>query len=131
MSWPQTHFPSPACGGGGREARGGGSLHSVSVARGDTPTPTLPRKRERERTFFVVAIKSNFIVLLTRRRQHRVRCRGPWPLWRGEPDQAALDVVAAPFAQHHGGFLVLHPFRHRLDVQAVREVDQRMHEGAI
>ena len=42
---------------------GGGSLHSGSVARGDTPTPTLPRKRERERTFFVVAINPNFIML--------------------------------------------------------------------
>ena len=63
MSWPQTHFTSPARGGGRREAPGGGSLHSGSVARGDTPTPALPRKRERERTFFVVAIKSNFIML--------------------------------------------------------------------
>jgi hypothetical protein len=45
------------------EAPGGGSLHSGSVARGDTPTPALPRKRERERTFFGVAIKSNFIRL--------------------------------------------------------------------
>jgi hypothetical protein len=49
----------------GRSARsaGGGSLHSGSVARGDTPTPALPRKRERERTFFVVAVKLNFIIL--------------------------------------------------------------------
>jgi hypothetical protein len=63
MSWPQMRFTSPACGGGRREAPGGGSLHSSSVARGDTPTPTLPRKRERERTFFVVAMKPNFIMV--------------------------------------------------------------------
>ena len=42
---------------------GGGSLHSGSVARGDTPTPTLPRKRERERTFLAVAINPNFMML--------------------------------------------------------------------
>jgi hypothetical protein len=28
----------------------GNSLHSGSVTRGGTPTPTLPRKRERERS---------------------------------------------------------------------------------
>jgi hypothetical protein len=33
---------SPACGGGRREAPSGGKL------RCETPTPTLPRKRERE-----------------------------------------------------------------------------------
>ena len=38
------------------EAPGGGSLHSGSVARGDTPTPALPRKRERERAELGVAI---------------------------------------------------------------------------
>jgi NitT/TauT family transport system ATP-binding protein len=41
---------SPACGGGRREAPGGGSLHSGSIIRGDTPTPTLPRKRKRGRS---------------------------------------------------------------------------------
>ncbi len=35
---------------------GGSSLHTGSMTRGDTPTPTLPRKRERGRTFFVEAI---------------------------------------------------------------------------
>jgi len=30
---------------------------------GDTPSPTLPRKRERERTVVEVAIKSDLIML--------------------------------------------------------------------
>jgi hypothetical protein len=55
----------------------------------------------------------------------------PRPLRRGEPDQAALDVVAAPVAQHHRGFLVLHPFGDRLDSEPARQIDQRLHEGAI
>ena len=61
--WPQTRFTSPACGGGRREAPGGGSLHTGSIIRGDTPTPALPCKRERERTSLVVAIKANLITL--------------------------------------------------------------------
>jgi len=36
-------------------AAGEGSLLSGGLARGDTPTPTLPRKRERERTAAVAA----------------------------------------------------------------------------
>jgi hypothetical protein len=31
------------------------------VNRGSTPTPTLPRKRERERSLFVAAIRPNLI----------------------------------------------------------------------
>ncbi len=48
-----------------------------------------------------------------------------------EPDQAALDVVAAPVAQHVGRLFVLHPFGHGLDVEAAGEVDQGVHEGAV
>jgi hypothetical protein len=33
------------------------------VNRGSTPTPTLPRKRERERSPFAVAIQPNLIML--------------------------------------------------------------------
>src|SRR5437868_3875448 len=35
---------------------GGSSIHTDSVTRGYTPTPTLPRKRERERSSDAVAI---------------------------------------------------------------------------
>ena len=43
---PQIRFTSPACGGGRthRSDPGGGSLHTKSLTRGATPTPTLPRK---------------------------------------------------------------------------------------
>ncbi|MEY2394527.1 MAG: hypothetical protein QOF94_872, partial [Acidobacteriaceae bacterium] len=57
------YFTSPACGGGRRARqrncapeRGGWgkrTIHSASAFRGGTPTPTLPRKRERERTTVV------------------------------------------------------------------------------
>src|SRR5262249_31120653 len=36
---------SPACGGGRREATGGGSLHIGAPDAEAAPTPTLPRKR--------------------------------------------------------------------------------------
>src|SRR6478735_11396372 len=67
----------------------------------------------------------------TRRRQHALRRRAPWPVGRCQPDQAALDVVAAPVAQHAGGLLVLHPFGNRLDIEAAGEVDQGLDEGAV
>ena len=35
---------------------GGGSIHTNSVPRGDTPTPALPRKRERGRSILAAAI---------------------------------------------------------------------------
>jgi hypothetical protein len=51
-NFQSARFTSPAC--GGRSDRiedairvGGSSLHTGSVNRGDTPTPTLPRKRGR------------------------------------------------------------------------------------
>jgi hypothetical protein len=43
--------PLPLAGGGRRVAPGGGYLLIGSVHCGSTPTPALPRKRERERTF--------------------------------------------------------------------------------
>jgi hypothetical protein len=59
--WPRplALSTSPACGGGRREAPGGGSLHIRNLDCGDTPTPALPRKRERERTSCVAASKPN------------------------------------------------------------------------
>jgi len=46
-----TKKTSPACGGGRRAQRGGWGLSpSERLARGGTPSPTLPRKRERGRT---------------------------------------------------------------------------------
>src|SRR5262245_35470055 len=42
MSLAADALTSPACGGGRREAPGGGSFHSGSVACGDTPTPPSP-----------------------------------------------------------------------------------------
>ena len=38
---------------------GGGSLHSMNASRGDTLTPTLPRRRGRGRTFSAVAAPHN------------------------------------------------------------------------
>src|ERR1700692_3535614 len=67
---------------------------------------------------------------LTRRRQDRLY-RPPWPPRGGEPDQPPLNVVAAPVAQHHRRLVVLDPFRHSLDMYPPRQVDQRLHEGAI
>src|SRR4051812_47856576 len=43
----RTRFTSPACGGGRREAPGGGSLNSKIPTRGGTPIPALPRKSGR------------------------------------------------------------------------------------
>ena len=87
--------------------------------------PTARRRPERAR------IPSGSARRSARRRQHRLSRRAPRPLRRGEPDQAALQIVAAPFAQHHGGFLVLHPFGDGLEVEPAGEIDQRAHEGAI
>ena len=42
---------------------GGTSLNAGSGTRGDTPTPTLPRKRERESNPFATASGSNLITL--------------------------------------------------------------------
>src|SRR6266702_4130190 len=67
----------------------------------------------------------------THRRQCRVAWYTPRPLRGREPDQPPLDVVAAPVAQHGCGLLVLNPFRHRLDFQPARQVDQRLHEGTV
>ena len=53
-TWPARSLHLSRLRGGRREAPGGGSLHSGSLNRGNTPTPTLPRKRERERTSFAV-----------------------------------------------------------------------------
>jgi hypothetical protein len=45
--YPQAPSPLPLAGEVGSQSDpGGGSLHTVT--RGNTPTPTLPRKRERE-----------------------------------------------------------------------------------
>src|ERR1700730_5897598 len=52
LNWPRnSFFTSPACGGGRRATAGGGgkSIPSTSASYGSTPTPALPRKRERER----------------------------------------------------------------------------------
>ena len=59
------------------------------------------------------------------------RRRRPRPLDRGQPDQRALQVVAAPVRQHRGGCLVLHPFGDGLQAEPLREIDQRAHEGAV
>src|SRR5262245_58022762 len=72
----------------------------------------------------------NLALMLDRGGHGLFHCR-PRPLGGGEPDQPALDVVAAPFAQHHGSLLVLHPFGHRLDVEPAGEVDQRLHESTV
>src|SRR5262249_21944973 len=64
-------------------------------------------------------------------RSRRAARRRPRPLERGEPDQLALQVVAAPLGQELGGLLVLHPFGDGLKAEALGEVDQRAHEGAV
>src|SRR5690242_15376474 len=40
----------------GCDPGGGNSLRTGNVTRGDTPTPALPRKRERERTVSVARV---------------------------------------------------------------------------
>ena len=45
-----------------QSAAGGGSLHNMT--RGDTRTPTLPRKRERERASVVILIGPKVILLI-------------------------------------------------------------------
>src|SRR6185437_12502545 len=47
---------------------------------------------------------------LARRRQHHIGSAVPGALRGSQTDQAALDVVATPVAQHACGFVVLHPF---------------------
>jgi hypothetical protein len=54
---PRARFTSPACGRGRAEGAGEGSLLSGSVARGDTLSPTLSRKRERERTVSAACVE--------------------------------------------------------------------------
>src|SRR5438045_2429007 len=54
MPEPRTRFTSPACGGARIASTdampvGENSLRSNSLNRGGTPTPALPRRRERER----------------------------------------------------------------------------------
>src|SRR5260370_25265969 len=68
---------------------------------------------------------------LARTRQRRLARYTRSPLRRSEPDQPALDVVAAPVAQHGCRLLVLNPFRDRLDLQPARQIDQRLHEGTV
>src|SRR5579871_161040 len=77
------------------------------------------------------APRGDFEARLTRSRQHRLRILPPRPLAGGKPNQVALDVVAAPVAQQRRGLFVLHPFGDGLDLEPAREVDQRLHEGAI
>ena len=55
----------------------------------------------------------------------------PRPLDRGEPDQRALQVVAAPVRQQLGRGLVLHPFGDGLEPEPLGQIDQRLHEGAV
>ena len=57
--------------------------------------------------------------------------RRPGPLGRGKPDQRALQVVAAPVGQQLRRLLVLHPFGDGLEPEPAREIDQRLHEGAV
>ena len=67
-----------------------------------------------------------------RRRQCTASARlVPGPLRRGEPDQSSLDVVAAPVAQKASGLVVLNPLGDRLDFEPPRQIDQRLHEGAV
>jgi len=53
-----TLLPLPLAGEvGTRSVTGGGSFHANSVTRGDTPTPALPRKRERgKKGYFASAL---------------------------------------------------------------------------
>jgi len=55
----------------------------------------------------------------------------PTAVARTRARSAAPDVIAAPVAQHRAGLVVLDPFRHRLISQPARQIDQRLHEGAI
>src|SRR6266699_4650457 len=68
---------------------------------------------------------------LARCRKRSVSPSIPRPLRGREPDEPPLAVIAAPIAQHRCGLVILHPFRHRLDFQPARQIDQRLHEGAI
>ena len=43
----------------------------------------------------------------------------------------APGLVTAPCLQHGRRLVVLNPFRDRLDLQPARQVDQRLHEGAV
>src|SRR3569832_596952 len=55
----------------------------------------------------------------------------PGPRARREPGQRALQVIAAPAGPQRRGFLVLHPLRDGLVAEAARQIDQRVHEGAV
>ena len=69
------------------------------------------------------------------RLRYAPRARGardlPRPLRRREPDQRPLQIVAAPFGQHRGRRLVLHPFGDRLETEPPPQIDQRVDEGAV
>src|SRR5215470_19030982 len=56
---------------------------------------------------------------------------GPWALVGREPDQRALQVIAAPLREQGGRLLVLHPFGHGLDPEPAREIDERVDEGTV
>jgi hypothetical protein len=55
----------------------GNTLHTSSLTRGDTPTPALPRKRERECSAFVAAVQTNPIA---RYRQPKLEASVTFPL---------------------------------------------------
>jgi hypothetical protein len=50
---------------------------------------------------------------------------------RSKADQRTLQVVAIPLRQQGRRLLVLHPFSHGFQPEPARQVDQRVHKGAI
>src|SRR5579883_74664 len=61
----------------------------------------------------------------------RAALRRPWALERREADQVALQEVAAPVGEQLGRRLVLHPFGDGREAEALGELDQGAHEGAV
>ena len=53
------------------------------------------------------------------------------PFVAGQPDQRALQEIAAPARQQACRFLILHPFADGLETEPARQIDQRVHEGAV
>src|SRR4051812_45647892 len=50
---------------------------------------------------------------------------------RREPDERALDVITLPGGEDRRRFLVLHPFRYRLEAEPACQIDEGVHEGAV
>ncbi|MET4404447.1 hypothetical protein ABIB89_004268 [Bradyrhizobium sp. JR3.12] len=65
----QARCTSPACGRGRAEGAGEGSLLWGLSLCGDTLSPTLSRKRERESTAFVAASRRDAFAVVNERRQ--------------------------------------------------------------